>query len=95
MSDYKGRGSTGWMLVIAIEILTFIVMSFALVWSNIEMMDINYKMSNLYSQLNEKQAIKEKLEIESEHLLSPYVLGLKAKEFGMKQPEFKQVRRIK
>lgn len=94
MKSYKGRGSTGWMLIIALELLAFIVMSFTLVWSNIEMMDINYRMSSLYSQLSSKQDINSKLEIESDHLLSPYVLGLRAKEFGMKQPDYGQIRRI-
>lgn len=90
----KGRGSTGWLLAIALGILSSMVMSLVMVWCNIERMDTNYFINILQVDVRDRQAHQAKLEVEREHLLSPYELGRKAAAFGMRQPKPGQVRRM-
>lgn len=91
---HKGRGSTGWLLIIALGILSSMVMSLVMVWCNIERMDTNYFINILQVDVRDRQAHRAKLEVEREHLLSPYELGRKAVDFGMHQPKPGQVRRM-
>lgn len=93
-SRQKGRGSTGWLLAIALGILSSMVMSLVMVWSNIERMDTNYFINILQVDVRDRQAHRAKLEVEREHLLSPYELGRRAEAFGMRQPKAGQVRRM-
>ena len=44
--------------------------------------------------LNERRALRAKLEVERERLLSPYELKRKAQEFGMREATAEQVRRL-
>ena len=87
------RGSTGWLLLIVLGILSCMVMSLVMVWVNIERMDTSYFINILQEDIREKQALKAKLEVEREHLLSPYELGRRAEAFGMHQPKPGQIRR--
>lgn len=88
------RGSTGWLLTIAIGILSCMVMSLVMVWINIERMDTSYFINILQVDVRERQAHKAKLEVEREHLLSPHELGRKADALGMRQPKAGQIRRM-
>lgn len=89
----KGRGTTGWLLVIVLGILSCLVMSLVMVWVNIERMDTSFFINTIQVDIREKQAHKAKLEIEREHLLSPYELGRRAEHFGMHQAKPGQIRR--
>lgn len=88
------RGSSGWLLIIALGILSCMVMSLIMVWINIERMDTSYFINILQVDVRERQAHKAKLEVEREHLLSPYELGRRAEAFGMHQPRPGQIRRM-
>lgn len=88
------RGSTGWLLIIALGILSCMVMSLVMVWINIERIDTSYFINILQVDVRERLAHKAKLEVEREHLLSPYELGRRAEAFGMHQPKPGQIRRM-
>ena len=95
MSVASGRrGSSGWLLMIVLGILSFVIMSLVLVWINIERMDTNYFINAMQIDIRERKALKAKLEVEREHLLSPYELGCKAEAFGMHAPHRGQIRRM-
>ena len=89
----KGRGSTGWLLAIVLGILSCLVMGLVMVWMNIERTDTSYRINLLQVDIRERQAHKAKLEVEREHLLSPYELGRRAEAFGMRQAKPGQIRR--
>lgn len=88
------RGSTGWLLILAMGILSCLVMGLVMVWVNIERMDTSYFINILQVELRERESHRAKLEVEREHLLSPYELGRKAESFGMRQPKPGQIRRM-
>ena len=44
--------------------------------------------------MRERRALRAKLEVERERLLSPYELRRRAEEFGMREPRPGQVRRM-
>lgn len=90
----SGRGSAGWLLLIALGILSCMAMSLVMVWVNIERMDTSYFINILQADLRDRQAHKAKLEVEREYSLSPYELGRKAEAFGMHPPGPGQIRRM-
>ncbi len=90
----KHKSGKGWLLAIALGILSSMVMGLVMVWSNIERMDINYFINIMQADLRDKEAHRAKLEVEREHLLSPYELGRKAAAFGMHQAKAGQIRRV-
>lgn len=88
------RGGTGWLLIITLGILSCMVMSLIMVWINIERVDTSYFINIMQVDARERLAHKTKLEVEREHLLSPYELGRKAEAFGMHPPKPGQIRRM-
>ena len=70
------------------------VMGLVLVWSNIERMDTTYFINIAQNEMRERRALRAKLEVERERLLSPYELRRRAEEFGMREPRPGQVRRM-
>ena len=88
------RGGRGWLLALALGLLACMVMGLVLVWSNIERMDTTYFINIAQNELRERRALRAKLEVERERLLSPYELRRRAEEFGMREPTPGQVRRM-
>ena len=90
----RQSGGKGWLLVLVLGLLSCMVMGLVLVWSNIERMDTTYFINIQQNTLRERQALRAKLEVERERLLSPYELRRKAQEFGMREPRPGQIRRM-
>lgn len=88
------RGGRGWLLGFVVLVMSLIVMLLIMVWSNIERMDTTYAIKKEQNTLNERRALRAKLEIERDRLLSPYELKRKAQEFGMREATANQVRRL-
>lgn len=88
------RGGRGWVLAFVILIMCPIVMLLIMVWSNIVRMDTTYAIKKEQNTLNERRALRAKLEVERERLLSPYELKRKAQEFGLREATANQVRRL-
>ena len=82
------RGGRGWLLALALGLLACMVMGLVLVWSNIDFINI------AQNEMRERRALRAKLEVERERLLSPYELRRRAEEFGMREPRPGQVRRM-
>lgn len=87
-------GGKGWLLAIILEIIAIPVFGLILVWSGIERTDTTYFINIAQSEVRERQALRAKLEVERERLLSPYILRQRAEEFGMHPPAPGQVRRM-
>ena len=93
----RGQGKVQtkrWLLLLALGLLACMTMCLILVWSNIERIDTTYFINIAQNKLQERKALRAKLEVERERLLSPYELRRKAEEIGMKEPKPGQVRRM-
>lgn len=91
----QGKVQTkSWLLLLALGLLACMTMCLILVWSNIERIDTTYFINIAQNKLQERKALRAKLEVERERLLSPYELRRKAEEIGMKEPKPGQVRRM-
>lgn len=88
------RTSKGWLILIILQILVIPVMGLALVWSGIEKTDTSYFISVVKSDVREKEALRAKLSVERERLLSPFELRQRANKFGMREPISGQIRRM-
>ena len=71
-----------------------ILLGMALVWVNIERVDISYELTSLNKDLNDKEHLRAKLEVERNNLISSYRLTTKAEKFGLHPPRPGQVRRL-
>lgn len=94
---FRGQGKVqtkSWLLLLALGLLICMTMCLILVWSNIERIDTTYFINIAQNKLQERKALRAKLEVERERLLSPYELRRKAEEIGMKEPKPGQVRRM-
>ena len=94
---FRGQGkvqTNSWLLLLALGLLACMTMCLILVWSNIERIDTTYFINIAQNKLQERKALRAKLEVERERLLSPYELRRKAEEIGMKEPKPGQVRRM-
>ena len=90
----KRAGGRGWLLVLVLGLLSCMIMGLVLVWSNIERMDTTYFINIAQNTQREREALRAKLEVERERLLSPYELRRRAEEFGMHEPKPGQIRRL-
>ena len=90
----KTKVSKAWLIVIILEILALPAMGLILVWTGIERTDLTYFINISQNDLRERQALKSKLAVERERLVSPYELRLLAQKFGMKEPAPGQVRKM-
>ncbi|MBQ4567251.1 MAG: hypothetical protein IJA79_03880 [Desulfovibrio sp.] len=91
---HRPRQGRGWLLVLALGLLSCMVMGLVLVWSGIERTDTTYFINIAQNELRERQALTAKLEVERERLLSPYELRRRAEEAGMREPKPGQIRRM-
>ena len=90
----KPAGGRGCLLFLVLGLLACMVMGLVLVWSNIERMDTTYFINIAQNTLRERRALRAKLEVERERLLSPYELRRRAEEFSMREPKPGQIRRM-
>lgn len=84
----------GWLLMLIVEIIAIPVICLILVWSGIEKTDTTYFINIAQNEVRERQTLHAKLEVERERLMSPYLLRQRAEEFGMREPQAGQVRRM-
>lgn len=81
------------LLIIAGVLSTFFL-GLALVWVNIELVELSYNIKNLQSEVAEAESLNSKLQIEKMNLSSTYRLKEKAHLFELKVPEADQVRKL-
>lgn len=90
----KPKPRRAWLILLVLQLLAIPVMGLALVWSGIERTDTTYFINIAQNEVRERQALHAKLEMERDRLLSPYELRKRAAEFGMKEPQAGQIRRM-
>ncbi len=69
-------------------------MGLILVWTGIERTDLTYFINIAQNDVREREALRAKLSVERERLVSPYELRIMAQKFGMREPAAGQVRRM-
>lgn len=71
-----------------------LALGLALVWVNIERVDLAYELKNLEKELQDKQDQHAKLEVERHYLLAPAQLRERANGMGLKPPSREQIRTL-
>lgn len=87
----SGRGS---YLDVGLMFLLTIVLGLALVWVNIERVDLAYELKTLERELQEKQDQHSKLQVERHFLLAPASLRARAESAGLRPPHRDQIRTL-
>ena len=87
----SGRGS---YLDLGLMFLLTIVLGLALVWVNIERVDLAYELKTLERELQEKQDQHSKLQVERHFLLAPASLRARAEAAGLRPPNRDQIRTL-
>lgn len=86
-------GEAGYMGLILVFAVT-IVLGLALVWVNIERLDLAYELKTLERELQEKQDQHSKLQVERHYLLAPATLRDRAEAAGLRPPRRDQIRTL-
>ena len=71
-----------------------IVLGLALVWVNIERVDLAYELKTLDRELQEKQDQNSKLQVERHYLQAPTTLRTRAESAGLHPPRRDQIRTL-
>ncbi len=80
----------GLLLMFAITL----ALGLALVWVNIERVDLAYELKTLERELQGKRDQHAKLEVERHYLLAPAQLRERANEMGLRPPVREQIRML-
>lgn len=83
-----------WMWGCICAFAVTLLLGMALVWVNIEQVNIAYELTRLNGEMDSKDQLRDKLEVERNNLLASYRLILKAEKFGLHPPKSGQVRRL-
>ena len=79
-------------MTIGVMFLVTIILGLALVWVNIERVDLAYELKVLERELQEKQDQHSKLQVELHYLLAPATLRDRAQKAGLQPPKRDQIR---
>lgn len=83
-----------WILGCIAGLIGGLGLCLAMVWVNIELVDVSYELKQLQSSLREDQNLNAKLEVEYNHLLAPSRLHELAEQHGLQPVEQGSVRRL-
>lgn len=86
----KTASYTGVVLMFGVTI----VLGLALVWVNIERVDLAYELKTLDRELQEKQDQNSKLQVERHYMLAPATLRTRAESAGLHPPRRDQIRTL-
>jgi len=84
----------GWLLALVLSVLISLVLGLTLVWLSIECTDMTYAIGQMQIGASERGALKAKLEVERDRLLSPYELRRGALTLGMREALPGQIRHL-
>lgn len=83
-----------WLATLLVLMGCAIGMGFGLVWLNVERNDLAYSLRQGYERRDALVDSNAKLENQRDALLSPHVLGERAKELGMRDATVNQIRHL-
>lgn len=81
-------------LTLLLMLACTLALGMALVWVNIERVDLAYELKTLERELQDKRDQYAKLQVERHYLLAPAVLKERANEMGLKPPRREQIRML-
>lgn len=85
---------SSWLLFLVISLLVSLVTGLVLIWLSIERTDMAFTIKQMHGQLEERIALRAKLEVERDRLLAPYILRPKAVKLGMHEAQPGQIRKL-
>ena len=88
------RVSAGWVLGAILSVVASLALGLTLVWLNIERMDMAYGLKVLQTEMDEKDALADKLVLERNNLVAPYRLRQLAQEYNMEPAGSGRIRRM-
>lgn len=88
------QNNHGWFLLFMLTSMTAIFMGIVLVWLSIERTDKAYSMRQMRMTLEQSLALKGKLEVERERLLTPVELSRHAERLGIHEAKMGQIRHL-
>lgn len=81
-------------LILVATALGTLCLGLALVWVNIELVDLSYSIKELHRTVQEEKELQSKLEVEKMNLSSSYRLQQKAEEMNLRPPESGEIRTL-
>lgn len=84
----------GWLASCILCALCSLILGLALVWVNIELVDLSYKIKDFQNRLQTEKVLQDKLQVEKMNLSSSYRLREKAQELDLRPPKSGQIRKI-
>ena len=76
------------------SVVASLALGLTLVWLNIERMDMAYGLKVLQTEMDEKDALADKLVLERNNLVAPYRLRQLAQEYNMEPAGSGRIRRM-
>ena len=86
--------SAGWRAAVVLLALVTLMLGLTVVWLNIERVAMLYSLRTLQGEVEERQVLVAKLQVERENLRSNYRLQQDAEEYGLGPAEPGQIRRM-
>ena len=86
---------TNWHLIWLGLGLTLLLLSLSVVWLNIALVDMSYRIEDLKSTVDREENLNDKLKLERLNLVSSRRLGQLSRDFNLHQPETSRIRRLK
>jgi len=90
----KNANNRGWFLLFIITTMTALFMGILLVWLGIGRTDLAYEIRLMRLDFDNRLALKSKLEVERERLLTPYELSKHADRLAIREAQVGQIRRL-
>jgi len=90
----KNVNNRGWFLLFIIATMTALFMGILLVWLGIGRTDLAYEIRLMRLDFENHAALKSKLEVERERLLTPYELSKHAARLAIREAQVNQIRRL-
>ena len=91
MSLQLTRRNLAWLVAGS---LTTLALGLAVVWLNIERVDMAYRLKTLQVEFDARSSHSAKMRLERDNLLSPMRLREKSEEFGLAPAQSGQIRRM-
>ncbi|KHK03422.1 hypothetical protein [Desulfovibrio sp. TomC] len=89
-----GALSKEWAISMAFSLALLLIFGLGLVWVNIERVDLAYELNKIQHQIDEREVLSSKLEVERNTLITPSRLRELAKERGLGPARPGQIRRV-